>query len=70
MIISANEKVVETGDVICALGERVEIREVISQEWFPATSCEPEYWNIEFKDRFGRYRHYKSNFDGGHIIAK
>ncbi|MBR3082397.1 MAG: hypothetical protein IKH06_06025 [Clostridiales bacterium] len=70
MVISQERKVAEAGDIICALGERVEIKEIISQEWYPPIGDEAEYWNIEFYDCRGRYRHYKNCFDGGHIIAK
>ena len=42
MVISQERKVAEAGDIICALGERVEIKEIISQEWYPPIGDEAD----------------------------
>ena len=52
------------GDVIVCQGETVTIDEIIV--WY---YDEPDgYWDIEFIDTNGEYRHWKQRFDGGALI--
>ena len=53
-----------TGDSITALGYTFEVAEIIYQDCFKG------YYDVEFLDPRGGYHHWKSEFDGGHIIKK
>lgn len=52
------------GDSISALGYTFEVNEIIYQDCFDG------YYDVEFLDPSGGYHHWKSEFDGGHIIPK
>ena len=52
------------GDSISALGYTFEVGEIIYQDCFDG------YYDVEFLDPSGGYHHWKSEFDGGHIIPK
>lgn len=53
-----------TGDSITALGYTFEVAEIIYQD------CYKGNYDVEFLDPRGGYHHWKSEFDGGHIIKK
>ena len=53
-----------TGDSITALGYTFEVAEIIYQD------CYKGNYDVEFLDPRGNYHHWKSEFDGGHIIKK
>lgn len=53
-----------TGDSITALGFTFEVGEIIYQD------CYKGNYDVEFLDPRGDYHHWKSEFDGGHIIKK
>ena len=53
-----------TGDSITALGYTFEVAEIIYQDCFKGN------YDVEFLDPRGGYHHWKSEFDGGHIIKK
>ena len=50
------------GDIITALGHTFEVAQVIYQD------CYKGNYDVEFLDPNGGYHHWKSEFDGGHII--
>ena len=50
------------GDSITALGHTFEVAQVIYQD------CYQGNYDVEFLDPRGGYHHWKSEFDGGHII--
>ena len=50
------------GDSITALGHTFEVAQVIYQ------GCYQGNYDVEFLDPRGGYHHWKSEFDGGHII--
>ena len=52
------------GDSISALGYTFEVDKIIYQDCFDG------YYDVEFLDPSGGYHHWKSEFDGGHIISK
>ena len=52
------------GDSISALGYTFEVDKIIYQDCFNGN------YDIEFLDPSGGYHHWKSEFDGGHIIPK
>lgn len=67
MKIKDERKIAEVGDIIsCKAFGNMRIDEILSQEYFPATQANEEYWNIEFKHA-GQYFHYKNYFDGGTV---
>ena len=55
---------VYVGDSITALGFTFEVGEIIYQDYFKGN------YDVEFLDPRGGYHHWKSEFDGGHIIKK
>lgn len=50
------------GDSITALGHTFEVAKIIYQDCFNGN------YDVEFLDPRGGYHHWKSEFDGGHII--
>jgi hypothetical protein len=50
------------GDIITALGHTFEVAQIIYQD------CYQGNYDVEFLDPRGGYHHWKSEFDGGHII--
>ena len=50
------------GDSITALGHTFEVAQIIYQD------CYDGNYDVEFLDPRGGYHHWKSEFDGGHII--
>ena len=50
------------GDSITALGHTFEVAQIIYQDCFNGN------YDVEFLDPRGGYHHWKSEFDGGHII--
>jgi hypothetical protein len=50
------------GDSITALGHTFEVAKIIYQDCFDGN------YDVEFLDPRGGYHHWKSEFDGGHII--
>jgi hypothetical protein len=50
------------GDKITALGYTFEVAKIIYQDCF---NCN---YDVAFPDPRGGYHHWKSEFDGGHII--
>jgi len=50
------------GDSITALGHTFEVAKIIYQD------CYNGNYDVEFLDPRGGYHHWKSEFDGGHII--
>ena len=50
------------GDSITALGHTFEVAQIIYQD------CYQGNYDVEFLDPRGGYHHWKSEFDGGHII--
>lgn len=50
------------GDSITALGHTFEVAKIIYQDCFNGN------YDVEFLDPNGGYHHWKSEFDGGHII--
>ena len=50
------------GDSITALGHTFEVAQIIYQD------CYSGNYDVEFLDPRGGYHHWKSEFDGGHII--
>ena len=55
---------VYVGDIITALGYTFEVAKIIYQDCFDGN------YDVEFLDPSGGYHHWKSEFDGGHIISK
>lgn len=65
----------QVGDYIKCKGIRVEIGEILSQDFYKDEyiqvnsniegMSDRSYIDIEFKDTYGKYRHWKSNIDGG-----
>lgn len=53
---------VSVGDAITALGHTYTVGKIIYQDCFDGN------YDVEFLDPFGGYHHWKSEFDGGHII--
>ena len=61
------------GDSVKCRGERVTIGKILSQDAYhanlrPGEKGTSDYYNIEFEDSKGNYRHWKSNIDGGIVI--
>lgn len=52
------------GDSICALGHTYKVGHIIYQD------CYDGNYDVEFLDSTGGYHHWKSQFDGGHVIKK
>lgn len=50
------------GDRITALGYTFEVAHIIYQD------CYKGNYDVEFLDPNGGYHHWKSEFDGGHVI--
>lgn len=57
---------VQVGDKITALGYTYEVGSVLYQDYDSYEGC----YDVEFLDVNGDYHHWKSQFDGGHIIPK
>ena len=55
---------VSIGDSITARGHTYMVGEIIYQDCFDGN------YDVEFFDPSGGYHHWKSEFDGGHIISK
>lgn len=55
---------VEIGDKITALGYTFEVAQIMYQDYYQG--C----WDVEFLDPRGGYHHWKSIYDGGHVIKK
>ena len=53
---------VSVGDTICALGYSFTVGQIIYQDCFDGN------YDVEFLDNHGGYHHWKSEFDGGHIV--
>lgn len=61
------------GDSVKCRGERVTIGKILSQDAYhanlrPGEKGISDYYDIEFEDSKGNYRHWKSNIDGGIVI--
>ena len=61
------------GDSVKCRGERVTIGKILSQDAYhanlrPGEKGISDYYDIEFKDSKGKYRHWKSNIDGGIVV--
>ena len=61
------------GDSVKCRGERVTIGKILSQDAYhanlrPGEKGTSDYYDIEFEDSKGNYRHWKSNIDGGIVI--
>lgn len=52
------------GDKITALGLTFEVGKILYQD------CYKGNYDVEFLDVCGGYHHWKSEFDGGHIVLK
>lgn len=52
------------GDRINVRGFVVTIFEIYAQDFHAGT------WDVEFLDTCGKYRHWKSDLDGGEVIFK
>lgn len=52
------------GDLISALGYTYKVGHIIYQD------CYDGNYDVEFLDDTGGYHHWKSLFDGGHVIKK
>lgn len=52
------------GDLISALGNTYRVGHIIYQD------CYDGNYDVEFLDDTGGYHHWKSLFDGGHVIKK
>jgi len=52
------------GDRVSMRGIIVTIFEVYAQDYHGGI------WDVEFVDTCGKYRHWKSNLDGGEVIYK
>lgn len=71
IIDKTGRKQVEVGDKISALGVIVTIKEILYQDWYSRNDFNTgEYWDVEFIDSLGNYRHWVSQYDGGKVIAK
>ena len=56
----------QVGDYIICKGNKVKVAEILAQDfYFCDYSPERSYIDIEFTDSKGKYRHWKSNLDGG-----
>ena len=53
---------VSVGDTICALDYSFTVGKIIYQDYYAGN------WDVEFLDVDGGYHHWKSEFDGGHIV--
>ncbi len=64
----------KVGDTIAVKGRSYEIEEIYSQDFYDDIDSrkynlpDKSYIDIEFKDTKGKYHHWKSNVDGGHVI--
>lgn len=61
------------GDSVKCGGERVTIGKILFQDAYhanlrPGEKGIPDYYDIEFEDSKGKYRHWKSNVDGGIVV--
>jgi hypothetical protein len=53
--------------VIVCKGTRAVIAEVLAQDAYEGYEGREGYYDIEIKDTRGKYRHWKSDSDGGHV---
>lgn len=64
----------KVGDSIVVRGKSYEIAEIYEQDFYDDADSrkynlsDKSYIDIEFKDIKGKYHHWKSNIDGGHVI--
>lgn len=58
-------KEIKIGDVIECGGVKVEVGEILHQDYWNGYG-----WDVEFKDKNGNYRHWKQEYDGGKLIPK
>lgn len=64
----------KVGDTIVVKGRSYEIGEIYEQDFYDDADSrkynlsDKSYIDIEFKDTKGKYHHWKSNIDGGHVI--
>lgn len=64
----------KVGDSIVVRGKSYEIAEIYEQDYYDDVDSrkyelpDRSYIDIEFKDTKGKYHHWKSNIDGGHVI--
>ena len=61
------------GDSVKCRGERVTIGKILFQDAYhanlrPGEKGISDYYDIEFEDSKGKYRHWKSNVDGGIVV--
>lgn len=61
------------GDSVKCGGERVTIGKILFQDAYhanlrPGEKRISDYYDIEFEDSKGKYRHWKSNVDGGIVV--
>ena len=68
------ERRLHVGDIIVCKGSKITIGKVLSQDAFSGHSGHPGlstreqgYYDIEFEDKKGKYRHWKSYEDGGYV---
>lgn len=58
----------KVGDYIICKGSKVKIGQILYQDFYPHPyNPERSYIDIEFRDTKGKYRHWKSDQDGGTI---
>ena len=55
---------VSVGDTITALGYSFTVGQIIYQDYFDGN------YDVEFLDINGNYHHWKSEFDGGHVVKR
>lgn len=69
-----SEPEISVGDTIICKGVRATIAELYYSfrcvEWHHEKKEFVKLYDVEFKDTNGKYRHWKSYFDGGHIEYK
>ncbi len=66
------EKKISVGDTIIAMGIKAKVKEIYYSDRYVEEKNGKYniFYDVEFKDTNGVYRHWKSYFDGGHIEFK
>lgn len=64
------DRELEIGDTIVCKGIKVEIAEIITQDFFQGSTYSEPYYDIEFRCPNGKYRRWKSEIDKGYVIFK
>lgn len=57
---------IEVGNIIVCKGQKIKVAKILTQDSYIFQG--QEIHDIEFHDEKGKYRHWKSNLDGGYII--